>query len=132
MIRRPPRSTLFPYTTLFRSLHAALAWSLAGATLGFLRYNFHPARIFMGDAGSLFLGAALAGLAATSPTVVSGSLVSILFVPLTLVTIPILDTALVAITRTLAGRSIAEGGRDHTTHRLVALGLGERQAALLL
>ena len=113
-------------------LHAALAWSLAGATLGFLRYNFHPARIFMGDAGSLFLGAALAGLAATSPTVVSGSLVSILFVPLTLVTIPILDTALVAITRTLAGRSIAEGGRDHTTHRLVALGLGERQVALLL
>jgi len=92
-------------------LHAALAWSLAGATLGFLRYNFHPARIFMGDAGSLFLGAALAGLAATSPTVVSGSLVSILFVPLTLVAIPILDTALVAITRTLAGRSIAEGGR---------------------
>src|SRR2546428_724735 len=86
----------------------------------------------MGDAGSLFLGAALAGLAATSPTVVSGSLVSILFVPLTLVTIPILDTALVAITRTLAGRSIAEGGRDHTTHRLVALGLGERQVALLL
>src|SRR3989454_9281839 len=113
-------------------LHAALAWSLAGATLGFLRYNFHPARIFMGDAGSLFLGAALAGLAATSPTVVSGSLVSILFVPLTIVTIPILDTALVTITRTLAGRSIAEGGRDHTTHRLVALGLGERQVALLL
>ncbi len=55
-----------------------------------------------------------------------------LFVPLTLVTIPILDTALVAVTRTLAGRSIAEGGRDHTTHRLVALGLGERQVALLL
>src|SRR2546426_1100027 len=102
-------------------LHAALAWSLAGATLGFLRYNFHPARIFMGDAGSLFLGAALAGLAATSPTVVSGSLVSVLFVPLTLVTIPILDTALVAITRTLAGRSIAGGGRDHTTPGLVAL-----------
>src|SRR5256712_386261 len=113
-------------------LHAALAWSLAGATLGFLRYNFHPARIFMGDAGSLFLGAALAGLAATSPTVVSGSLVSILFVPLTIVTIPILDTALVTITRTLAGRSIAEGGRDPPPHRLVALGPGGRQVAPVL
>src|SRR2546427_8457190 len=60
MIRRPPRSTLFPYTTLFRS-------SLAGAVLAFLRYNFQPATIFMGDAGSLVIGSVLAGLVVTSP-----------------------------------------------------------------
>lgn len=113
-------------------LHAALAWSLAGATLGFLRYNFQPASIFMGDAGSLFIGSALAGLVVTSPTAVSGGLVSVLFVPLAIVAVPVLDTTLVTVTRTLAGRGIAQGGRDHSTHRLVALGLSERQVALLL
>ena len=113
-------------------LHAALAWSLTGAALGFLRYNFQPATIFMGDAGSLFIGSALAGLVATSPAIVSGSLVSVLFVPLVIVAVPVLDTTLVTVTRTLTGRGIAQGGRDHSTHRLVALGLSERQAALLL
>ena len=58
-------------------LRTALAWSLAGATLGFLRYNFKPASVFMGDAGSLFIGSALAGLVVTSPTALSGSLVSV-------------------------------------------------------
>lgn len=113
-------------------LHAALAWALTGATLGFLRYNFQPASIFMGDAGSLFIGSALAGLVVTSPAAVSGSLVSVLFVPLAIVAVPVLDTTLVTVTRTLSGRGIAQGGRDHSTHRLVALGLSERQAALLL
>ncbi len=113
-------------------LHAALAWSLAGATLGFLRYNFQPASIFMGDAGSLFIGSALAGLVVRSPTAVSGGLVSVLFVPLAIVAVPVIDTTLVTVTRTLAGRGIAQGGRDHSTHRLVALGLSERQAAVML
>ena len=113
-------------------LHAALTWSLAGATLGFLRYNFQPASIFMGDAGSLFIGSALAGLVATSPAALSGSLVSVLFVPLAIVAVPMADTTLVTVTRTLAGRAISQGGRDHSTHRLVALGLTERQTALLL
>jgi UDP-GlcNAc:undecaprenyl-phosphate/decaprenyl-phosphate GlcNAc-1-phosphate transferase len=113
-------------------LHAALAWSLAGAALGFLRYNFQPASIFMGDAGSLFIGSALAGLVVRSPTAVSGGLVSVLFVPLAIVAVPVIDTTLVTVTRTLAGRSIAQGGRDHSTHRLVALGLSERQAAVML
>ncbi len=113
-------------------LHAALAWSITGATLGFLRYNFHPAVIFMGDAGSLFIGSALAGLVVTSPATVSGSLVSVLLVPLTIVAVPVLDTALVTVTRTLSGRGISQGGRDHSTHRLVALGLTERQVSVLL
>jgi len=113
-------------------LHAAAAWSLAGAALGFLRYNFHPASIFMGDAGSLFIGSLLAGLVVTSPASVSGSLVAVVFVPLAIMAVPILDTALVTVTRTLASRAISQGGRDHSTHRLVALGLTERHVALLL
>src|SRR2546427_3305869 len=125
MIRRPPRSTLFPYTTLFRS-------SLAGAWLAFLRSNFQHSTCCMGDAGVLFIGSVLAGLVVTSPASVSGSLVSVLFVPLAIVAVPVADTALVTVTRTLAARSISQGGRDHSTHRLVALGLHERQVALLL
>ncbi len=113
-------------------LHAAAAWSLAGAAVGFLRYNFHPAGIFMGDAGSLFIGSLLAGLVVTSPASVSGSLVAVVFVPLAIMAVPIVDTALVTVTRTLASRAISQGGRDHSTHRLVALGLTERHVALLL
>jgi len=113
-------------------LHAAAAWSVAGASLGFLRYNFSPASIFMGDTGSLFIGSLLAGLVVTSPASVSGNLVAVLFVPLAIMAVPIVDTTLVTVTRTLAARAISQGGRDHSTHRLVALGLHERQVALLL
>jgi len=113
-------------------LHASLAWSLTGATLGFLRYNFHPASIFMGDAGSLFIGSVLAGLVVSSPTSATASLVSVLFVPLAIVAVPLVDTTLVTVTRLLAGRPISQGGLDHSTYRLIALGLNESQVALLL
>jgi UDP-GlcNAc:undecaprenyl-phosphate/decaprenyl-phosphate GlcNAc-1-phosphate transferase len=115
-------------------LPASVAWSLTGASLGFLRYNFPPASIFMGDGGSLFLGSALAGLAVSSPSAspASGSLVSVLFVPVMIMAVPILDTTLVTLTRAFSGRAISQGGRDHTAHRLIALGLGERQVAVLL
>ena len=112
--------------------HASVAWSLTGATLGFLRHNFHPASIFMGDAGSLFLGSVLAGLVASLPSVASASLVSVVFVPLAIVAVPLLDTTLVTVTRVLAGRPIAKGGLDHSTYRLIALGLSESQVAGLL
>ena len=113
-------------------LEASLAWGLTGACLGFLRYNFKPATVFMGDAGSLFIGAILAGLSAVPNGSSSGSLVSVLFVPLVIVAVPILDTALVTVTRAMAGRAFYQGGRDHTTHRLVLLGLSEHQTAVLL
>ncbi|HET8712389.1 MAG TPA: hypothetical protein VFM23_01765 [Gemmatimonadales bacterium] len=113
-------------------LHAAAAWALAGAALGFLRYNFSPASIFMGDTGSLFIGSLLAGLVMTSPASVSGHLVAVLFVPIAIMAVPIVDTALVTVTRMLASRAISQGGRDHSAHRLVALGLHERDVALLL
>lgn len=111
---------------------AAVCAALAGATAGFLPYNFHPASIFMGDSGSLFLGALLAGLGAAYPGVGSGSIVSVLFIPVFIVIIPIVDTVLVTVTRTVAGRPVSLGGRDHTSHRLVAMGLSERKAALVL
>lgn len=111
---------------------ASVCAAFSGSMLGFLRYNFHPASIFMGDSGSLFVGALLAGLGAAYPSTASGSIVSVLFVPSFIVIIPLLDTTLVTVMRVMAGRPISVGGRDHTSHRLVAMGLTERQVALVL
>jgi UDP-GlcNAc:undecaprenyl-phosphate/decaprenyl-phosphate GlcNAc-1-phosphate transferase len=112
--------------------YTALCLALAGATAGFLPYNSHPASIFMGDSGSLFIGALLAGIGAAYPGTATGSIVYVMFVPVLIVIIPLLDTCLVAVTRTVAGRPLSVGGRDHVSHRLVGLGLTERQVAFLL
>jgi UDP-GlcNAc:undecaprenyl-phosphate GlcNAc-1-phosphate transferase len=104
-----------------------------GAVAGFLVRNFPPARIFMGDAGSLFLGFFLAGLTLTGREgPYSRGIVAVLVIPVLLLLIPIFDTAFVTVTRLLSGRPIAQGGRDHTSHRLVAIGWTERQTVLLL
>lgn len=113
-------------------LLAALCAGVAGATAGFLPYNFHPASIFMGDSGSLTLGALLAGLGAAYPTTASTSIVSVFFIPVFIVAIPIVDAVAVTTVRTLTGRPVSEGGRDHAAHRLVGLGLTEKQTAILL
>jgi UDP-GlcNAc:undecaprenyl-phosphate GlcNAc-1-phosphate transferase len=103
------------------------------ALLGFLVYNSNPASIFMGDCGSMFIGFFLASSALLSPTAGrSRSILPVLLVPVLILFIPIFDTLLVTILRKLAGRSVAQGGRDHTSHRLVALGLSERRAVWLL
>ena len=103
-----------------------------GAVAGFLVRNFPPAKIFMGDAGSLFLGFFLAGLSlVSSDRAYSRGVAAVLVIPVLLLLIPIFDTAFVTLTRLLAGRSPAVGGRDHTSHRLVAIGLTERRAVLL-
>jgi UDP-GlcNAc:undecaprenyl-phosphate GlcNAc-1-phosphate transferase len=108
-----------------------ISLALAGSVLGFLVFNFPPARIFMGDSGSLFLGFTLALLAiARQPQ--ASNLFAVLGVPALLFLLPILDSALVTITRLLRGQSPAQGGRDHASHRLVAFGLNERQAVLAL
>jgi UDP-GlcNAc:undecaprenyl-phosphate GlcNAc-1-phosphate transferase len=104
-----------------------------GALAGFLVRNFPPAKIFMGDAGSLFLGFFLAGLTLTgAERPYSRGVVAVLVIPVLLFLIPLFDTAFVTATRLLSGRRIAEGGRDHTSHRLVAIGWTERQTVLLL
>jgi UDP-GlcNAc:undecaprenyl-phosphate GlcNAc-1-phosphate transferase len=107
---------------------------LAGATGGFLAFNFPPASIFMGDGGSLLLGFSLAALT-LSPEGVRGSradVVSVITAPVFVLLIPIFDTTLVTALRILSGRSPATGGRDHSSHRLVAMGLSERTAVLVL
>jgi len=108
-----------------------LTLAIAGATLGFFIYNFPPASIFMGDGGSLFLGLTLAALAISRGDQASNVL-AVIGVPTLIFLLPILDTAMVSLTRLLRGQSPAQGGRDHTSHRLVALGLSERQTLLVL
>jgi UDP-GlcNAc:undecaprenyl-phosphate GlcNAc-1-phosphate transferase len=107
---------------------------LLGATIGFLRFNFPPASIFMGDSGALFLGFTLATLT-LSPEGIRGSRTDVAAViagPVFVLLIPIFDTTLVTIVRLLSGRSPAVGGRDHSSHRLVAMGLSERTAVGVL
>jgi len=103
------------------------------ALLGFLVYNLNPASIFMGDCGSMFIGFFLAGSALLNPTAGrSRSLLPVLAVPVLTLFIPIFDALLVTILRKLAGRSVVRGGCDHTSHRLVAMGLSERRAVWML
>lgn len=109
----------------------ALALCLGGSLLGFLVYNFPPAKIFMGDSGSMFLGFTLAMLAILRSSQAS-NVFAVLAVPLLVFLAPILDTFLVTITRLLRGLSPVQGGTDHTTHRLVSFGLDGRQVAMIL
>jgi UDP-GlcNAc:undecaprenyl-phosphate GlcNAc-1-phosphate transferase len=111
---------------------AMLAATLLGACLGFLVYNFNPASIFMGDTGSLFLGFMVAGLSLVGGWPYSRGTTLVLLLPVLVVLVPIFDTTFVTVARILAGRPVSQGGRDHTSHRLVALGMSERQAVLTL
>jgi UDP-GlcNAc:undecaprenyl-phosphate GlcNAc-1-phosphate transferase len=112
---------------------ATMTAGFLGAVAGFLVRNFPPAKIFMGDAGSLFLGFFLGGLSLTvERAYYSRGITGVLAVPVLLMLIPIFDTTFVTLTRLFTGRRISEGGRDHTSHRLVALGIGERRALGLL
>ncbi len=108
--------------------HEALfALGLGGATLGFLRYNFAPARIFLGDTGSLFLGYALGALgliAASAGPGFSGILSTLLVLGF-----PLFDTTFVVLTRLAEGRKVYIGGRDHTTHRMNRVVRGPRRTA---
>jgi UDP-GlcNAc:undecaprenyl-phosphate/decaprenyl-phosphate GlcNAc-1-phosphate transferase len=101
-----------------------------GAALGFLVYNVRPASIFMGDSGSLFLGSFLGGAALLAAPGLKANVAPVAAIPLFILLIPIFDTAFVSVTRRLAGRSPLVGGRDHLSHRLVALGVDERRAVL--
>ncbi len=114
------------------AFQANMAAALAGAAVGFLFYNFHPAKIFMGDCGSLMLGFTLAALGLMGVKGEAGHVILAVIVPLGALVVPLLDTTLVSFVRTTSGRSIAQGGRDHTSHRLVMLGLSERKAVGVL
>jgi UDP-GlcNAc:undecaprenyl-phosphate/decaprenyl-phosphate GlcNAc-1-phosphate transferase len=107
---------------------ALFAFALAGATLAFLRFNFSPASVFLGDAGSLFLGYTLASLSLLAAGV--GADIKGLLASLLILGYPVFDLCFVVATRILEGRKIYEGGRDHTTHRLSRLLGGPRRTAL--
>lgn len=106
--------------------------AIAGAAAGFLLYNFHPATIFLGDSGSLFLGSSFAVLTIAGDPPSRAGVISTLAVPALVLLLPIFDTLFVTVSRKLSARAASVGGRDHTSHRLVALGFTERQTALLL
>ena len=111
---------------------AMLAFILTGASLGFLVYNFNPAKIFMGDCGSMFLGFLLSSTAIIGTWREASNLIATMVVPLLVLGIPIFDTTFVTLTRKLRGKAISEGGKDHISHRLVALGLSEKRVVLSL
>ncbi|MDX6475289.1 MAG: UDP-GlcNAc:undecaprenyl-phosphate/decaprenyl-phosphate GlcNAc-phosphate transferase, partial [Gaiellaceae bacterium] len=116
---------------------AHLAFALAGvcACAGFLPFNLRPggkALVFMGDSGSQVLGFSLASLGLAASWNVAGSTVATLLLPILILAVPVLDTTLVTTIRLLEGRPISQGGRDHSSHRLVRFGMSEKHAVLLL
>jgi UDP-GlcNAc:undecaprenyl-phosphate/decaprenyl-phosphate GlcNAc-1-phosphate transferase len=113
--------------------HAALAaFIIAGAMAAFLIYNFNPASIFMGDCGSLVIGFTLAMLCLNRPDIGETRRLAGWAVPILIMLVPIFDTTLVTLVRLLSGRKASVGGKDHTSHRLVLMGLSERRAVLFL
>ncbi|HUQ80926.1 MAG TPA: MraY family glycosyltransferase [Gemmatimonadaceae bacterium] len=130
-------AALFALTTMFvvASFNgligaATVTIILAGATVGFLCFNFHPASIFLGDSGSLFLGFMLAGIgllgSQKSPTVIAVA------IPIVSLGLPVLDTTLAVLRRFLRGQPIFTADRAHIHHRLLSLGHSPRNVALLL
>ncbi len=107
-----------------------LAIALVGAIAGFLRYNFHPASIFLGDSGSLFIGFVLSAAAmdasAKSPTLIAVAL------PMLALGLPIMDVAVAIVRRFLNGRPIFAADKEHIHHKLLGLGMSQRHAVLVL
>lgn len=112
------------------ALVAMLTAALAGAAIGFLYYNFNPARIFMGDSGSMFLGFMLAGISVIGA--VKSAATIALIVPILALGLPILDTAFAIVRRYRGGVPIFKPDKGHLHHRLLDLGFTQRQAVLLM
>jgi UDP-GlcNAc:undecaprenyl-phosphate GlcNAc-1-phosphate transferase len=110
---------------------AVMSMGLCGSSLGFLRHNFPKAHIFMGDAGTMFLGFSLATLAVMG-TWASTTEISSMAMPVLILGYPIFDTTLVVISRIRDKRPIFQGGKDHSSHRLSILGLRKRRAVLVI
>src|ERR671926_1939297 len=109
---------------------AILAAIVLGATLGFLRHNFYPARIFMGDSGALLLGFTLAGISVEG-LLKTASLFS-LFLPLAVLAVPIVDTSFVVAKRIKHRQPIYERDTSHLHHRFLAIGFTQRRAVLTI
>jgi len=109
---------------------AAMSAALAGCAAGFLPYNFNPARIFMGDLGSHFLGYVAAATAVLGTFKIAASVA--LLTPVVALGVPILDTLWAMVRRYRTGQSIARADRNHPHHRLLERGLSQRQAVLVI
>ena len=112
-----------------------LSLALGFACAGFLPFNLRPrggAAVFMGDSGSQLLGFSLAAIGLASSWTVAGTTVATTILPLLVLAVPILDTTLVTLIRLAQRRPVSQGGRDHTSHRLVYYGLSETRAVVLL
>jgi len=109
---------------------AILTAALAGSALGFLQHNFNPAKIFMGDTGSMFLGYMLAAISILGA--VKSAATIALIVPIVALGLPILDTAFAIIRRYMSGRPIFKPDKGHLHHRLLEMGLTQKQAVLLM
>ncbi len=123
--------TLF-FIALIQGEHvlALLCISLLGTTLGFLKYNFHPAKIFMGDAGALFLGCILSAISIEGAF--KGATLITLLVPLLVFGVPIFDTAYVMFRRWREKRPIYLADKGHLHHRLMAIGLNQVQTVTFI
>ena len=110
---------------------AALSVVVAGSTLGFLIWNRTPARIYMGDAGALFLGVLIATLTVRFKPTTDNS-ISSFAIPILLLAIPILDTTVAVYSRLRRGVSPFQGGKDHLSHRLIRYGLSRKVSAIML
>ena len=111
---------------------SVLSMIIAGSLGGFLFFNFNPASIFMGDCGSLVVGFSLSMIGLVYAEVSDAHRLSLYAVPLMVFMVPILDTTMVTSVRLLSGRRASKGGKDHTSHRLVLMGLNEKKAVLFL
>jgi UDP-GlcNAc:undecaprenyl-phosphate GlcNAc-1-phosphate transferase len=123
-------AVFFASVSLGNPLVALLTVALAGSALGFLRYNFAPARIFLGDSGSLFLGFVLATLALRGAT--KGPTIVAIAIPMVAFALPVMDTLLSVVRRAARGAPVMTGDREHLHHRLLAMGLTTRQAVAAL
>lgn len=109
---------------------AVMTAALAGGIIGFIRYNFNPATIFMGDTGSMFIGYILAAISILGA--VKSATTIALIVPAIALGLPIMDTAFAILRRHLAGKPIFKPDKGHFHHRLLAMGLTQRQAVMLM
>jgi UDP-GlcNAc:undecaprenyl-phosphate GlcNAc-1-phosphate transferase len=109
---------------------AGAAAAICGACLGFLRYNFHPAKIFLGDAGALLLGFWLAAIAVAAAAKTAAA--TTLALPMLVLGVPVLDTIWAVVRRTLAGKPMWSADRGHLHHRLLARGLSPVKTVLII
>jgi len=104
--------------------------AIAGSCIGFLPWNFHPAKIFMGDGGALYLGFMIAAISVMSPMKSATVIATIL--PILVLALPILDTALAILRRVKNGRPIMEADKGHLHHRIMNVGMGQKRTVLTL